>query len=90
MSYKALKKLGVAALALAALGAVTAPASAACGPGYKRVEWRNSGNYVCVLDAAAGNNTIAAPSAGPPPYGQVQGSKLKRKHVKGSVKRKKR
>ena len=49
--------LATLALTAAAVLGTSVPASA-CPNGYKLVNWRHSGNYICVLDVSA-SNTLA-------------------------------
>lgn len=57
LTVAALATLGISTLAMLA-GTMSA---SACPNGYKRVNWQNSGNWVCMLDAAASNNLTSNP-----------------------------
>ncbi len=87
MSASASKNLIRASLiALAGGLLMSSSAMAACGPGYKPVKWQNSGNTVCVLDAAAGNNTLATPTTGPGPTASKRPRRLQIKKAKRRIK----
>jgi hypothetical protein len=59
MNGKLAMLLGAVAVALVSQVAFSGSASAACKHGYKPMKHK-SGNTVCVLDAAAGNNKLKA------------------------------
>lgn len=70
--------LGASLLAFSGTVLLSGAAMAAtCGPGYKPVKWQNSGNTVCILDVAAGNNTLANPGSRPRPGAKFKNRKMK-------------
>jgi len=69
----------ISAAGLVLVGGMVLSASSAmagCGPGYKPIKWKDSGNTVCVLIAGYPTNNLTAKPSRPLPAVSLRKSRL--------------